>query len=67
MKIILNNREVFIEKERVNVSELLQIQNFSFRMLIVKINEVVIKKEDYNITYINENDYVAVIHLMSGG
>jgi sulfur carrier protein len=67
MQISLNNiTEKFIE-DSMSVSDLLKIKNFTFKMLIVKINNKLIKKEDFDSTFIGDNDEVAVIHLISGG
>jgi thiamine biosynthesis protein ThiS len=67
MKITLNNREEIIHQATVTVSELLQLRTFTFKMLVVKINGVLIKKTDYNTTLIHEGDHVTVLHLVSGG
>jgi sulfur carrier protein len=67
MKITLNNNpESFIE-EKISVSDLLRIRNFTFRMLIVKINGELVKKTDYETASIKEGDDVMVLHLISGG
>jgi sulfur carrier protein len=67
MKITLNNNpESFIE-ENISVSDLLRIRNFTFRMLIVKINGELVKKTDYETASIKEGDDVMVLHLISGG
>lgn len=67
MKITLNNRIEEINKESISVQDLLDIKNFTFKMLVVKINGELVRKKDYQSTYIQEGDTVAVIHLISGG
>lgn len=67
MKILLNNREEEFERENINVSEMLGIKKFSFKMRIIKINGVLVAKEDYDSTQIREGDNVQMIYLMSGG
>ncbi len=69
MNIILNNNSEVIEssKETITVSELLLIKSFTYKMLIVKVNDVLIMKENYSTTYVNAGDNVMVIHLMTGG
>lgn len=69
MKIILNNREEEINtnKEQITISELLEIKKFSFTRLIVKINDVLIKKDEYDLKYFKDGDKVDVIHMISGG
>ncbi len=67
MKIILNNRKEEFELENMSVSELLGLKNFTFKMIVVKINGELVKKPQYSETYIHEGDDVMVLHLMSGG
>jgi len=68
MKITLNNNlENFESTSQLTVSKLLIKKNFVFKMLIVKINDNIIKKDEYDQTIINDGDSVMVIHLISGG
>ncbi len=67
MEIILNNRNETFEKETLTVTQLLEIKNFTFKMIVVKINGKLTKKENYKTAIINNNDTVHVIHLISGG
>lgn len=67
MNIILNNRNETIESESLTVSELLKYKNFTFKFLVVKINGVLFKKDQYDIATIKDGDNVVVLHLTSGG
>ena len=67
MKIILNNREEEFGKEKMSVSEMLVLKKFSFRMRIIKINDILISKDDYDSTFIHDGDNVQMLYLMSGG
>ena len=67
MKILLNNREVEFEQDKLSVNEILESKKLSFRMRIIKINGALISKESYNSTMVKEGDNVQVIYLMSGG
>jgi sulfur carrier protein len=67
MKIILNNNPETFEADKLTISELLKVKNYTFRMLIIKINSKLVKKEDYDTTMISEGDDVNVLHLISGG
>ncbi len=68
MKITLNNQTEEIKGyDRITIQELLDIKKFTFKSLIVKVNGIVIKKEDYDKTVIYDGDDVAVIHLLAGG
>jgi len=68
MKFLLNNREEIIEiNDQLTVRKLLQIRKLSFRMFLVKVNGVLINKDKFDDTVINEGDEVQVLYLMSGG
>lgn len=67
MKIVLNNKEEIIEKETLTIRELLDIKNFTFKMLVIKINGQLVKKDSYSLAEIQEGDDVTVLHLVSGG
>jgi len=53
--------------EGLTISEVLEKRRYTFKMLIVKINGELIKKEFWPSYEIPENAEVNVIHLMSGG
>lgn len=67
MKIILNNREEHFDTDNLTISELLKLKKFTFKMIIVKINNKLIKKENYETAVINNKDNVTVLHMISGG
>jgi len=69
MNIVLNHSPESIETDRqsITVTELLKFKNFTFRMLVIKINDIVVKKDDYLTATIKDGDNVQVIHLISGG
>ena len=67
MKILLNNREEEFEKDTMNVSEMLMLKKFSFKLRVIKINGILIPKEKYDSTIIHNNDNVQMLYLMSGG
>ena len=46
MQITLNNKTEIFDSDKLSVSKLLKIKNFTFKMLIVKINDKLIKKEE---------------------
>ncbi len=69
MKIILNNKEEVFEttKEKLSISEIRQQKKFTFNHLIVKINSKLVKKADYDSSFVKDGDKVDIIHLISGG
>ncbi|HNX06261.1 MAG TPA: sulfur carrier protein ThiS [Bacteroidales bacterium] len=67
MNITLNNNKEVIDADQLTVAELLKIKNFTFKMLIIKINGKVVSQQDYAHTRISEGDDVIVLHLISGG
>jgi thiamine biosynthesis protein ThiS len=67
MKIILNNNKEELSGDEMNVQQLLNVKKFTFKMLVIKVNEVLVKKEDYEKIIIKDGDKVDVLHLISGG
>jgi sulfur carrier protein len=67
MKISLNNREEEFEQENLSISRMLELKKLTFRLRIIKVNGVLVPKEKYDTTIINDGDNVQVLYLMSGG
>ncbi len=67
MKITLNNREEIFEYESLTLQELIDKKNFTFRLLVTKVNGQLVKKEGRENAEIKDGDNVAVIHLITGG
>ena len=65
IRIILNNNPVELQDE-ISIADLLVVQKFTFKMIIIKVNDKLIKKSEYDII-IKDGDKVDVIHLISGG
>ncbi len=68
MKITLNNRpEIIPGKEEMTLQELILYKNYSFHMLVTKVNDQLIRKEERGKTIVKDGDNVLVLHLISGG
>jgi len=67
MKINLNNNNEELSGDEMNVQQLLNAKKFTFKMLVIKVNGILVKKEDYENIIIKDGDKVDVIHLISGG
>ena len=67
MQILLNNIRETIDYESITISELLKVKNFTFRMLVIKVNGKLLKKDEYPTTTVKDGDEVVVLHLISGG
>jgi thiamine biosynthesis protein ThiS len=67
MKIILNNKEEEFIGDQFTISELLKVKKFTFKMLVIKVNNQLVKKAEYDSTMVKDGDDVMVLHLISGG
>jgi thiamine biosynthesis protein ThiS len=67
MKILLNNNPEEFPEENLSVTELLLKKKYTYKMRIVKINGILIRKEKYDSTIITDGDEVQMLYLMSGG
>jgi thiamine biosynthesis protein ThiS len=71
MKIVLNNKslEIKVEKEHpgITINHLLEEVSFSTPVIMVRVNDRLIKKENYNEFIVKPGDQVAIIPLVDGG
>ncbi len=67
MEITLNNRKERIDADTLTVSELLKLKNYTFRLLVTKINGKLVKKDKRDEAVIKDGDDVTVLHMISGG
>ena len=67
MKIILNNREEDFAADQMTITELLAVKNYSFRMLVVKINGELVRRHEFDQKTVKDGDDVMVLHLITGG
>lgn len=67
MKIVLNNRPDNFKAETLSISEIIKQKNFTFKLLVTKINGELIKKENRETAIVKDGDNVLIIHLISGG
>lgn len=66
MSITVNKKKVkFVKHE--TVTDLLKRMHYTFPLIIVKIDNQLIKRNQYDDTIIPDNSDVKVIHLVSGG
>jgi len=54
-------------EEGLTVEKLLEKKGYTFPMIIVRINDKVIEREDYATTIINDGDNVEALHIFGGG
>lgn len=67
MEILLNNRKETIDRDSLTLEELIRLRNFTFKLLVTKVNGKLVKKEARASTTIKEGDDVQVLHMISGG
>ncbi len=67
MKTITVNEISLKWEENMNINVILKRMNYTFRMLVVKVDGKLIKKHEYESTVVSPGSDVKVIHLISGG
>jgi len=67
VKIILNNTPEKFTQDKMTGDELLKLKKFTFKMLVIRINGSLVKKDEYTTAMIKDKDDVMVLHLVSGG
>ncbi|UOD34848.1 sulfur carrier protein ThiS [Deferribacteraceae bacterium V6Fe1] len=66
MKITLNGKDTELEKN-ITVSELLQNLKIHSKVVVVEINGNIVEKDNFDNTFIKENDKVEVVRFVGGG
>lgn len=64
--ITVNRRAMTIPAE-LSVEELLERCNYSYPMIVVRINGKVIQPGDYKTAMVRDGDSIEAIHLVAGG
>lgn len=64
---MLNNKPEKFQGDTMTVQDLLDRKKFTFKLIVVKINDKLIKRDQYDKAVIRDGDNVMVIHLVSGG
>lgn len=67
MQIILNNTAETIAGEEMTVNELIRYKNFTFRLLVTKVNDELVKTDQRDQAKVRDGDRVQVLHMISGG
>ena len=67
MQLQLNNRPETFEGQELTISAIMELKSFKFKMLVVRLNDQLVKKEDYSTTIVKNGDDLKIIHLVSGG
>jgi sulfur carrier protein len=67
MEITLNNNKETVLEDNISIADLIRIKNFTFKLLVTKINGQLVKKDERDKVFIKEGDDVVVMHLISGG
>lgn len=67
MNITLNNRPEVFEKDILTITEILRLKNFTFKMMVIKVNGKLVKKNQYHAADVVNGDDVQIIHMISGG
>jgi len=67
MEILLNNRKETIDRDEISLAELIVHKNFTFKLLVTKVNGSLVKKDQRSEVLIHDGDEVNVLHMISGG
>jgi len=67
MELTINNNKEVIPGEILTIADLLAFKQYTFRLLVIKINGILVKKDEYANARVNPGDDVQILHLMSGG
>jgi thiamine biosynthesis protein ThiS len=66
-KMLLNDRPYEFFEEGITIKGVIEKMNYIYPKLVVRVNDVLIEKEDYDKTVLFEKDDVKIYHLLAGG
>jgi thiamine biosynthesis protein ThiS len=64
---LLNDRQYEFFEEGITIKSVIEKMNYIYPKLVVRVNDVLIEKEDYEKTVLFEKDDVKIYHLLAGG
>lgn len=67
MNITLNNKPESFDQDSLSISEVLKVKRFTFKLLVIKINGKLIRKPEYDSSFVKDGDDLQIIHMISGG
>ena len=67
MEILLNNRHEMIDRGEITLEDLIQYKNFTFKLLVTRVNGSLVKKEERSNYIVRDGDEVSILHMISGG
>jgi sulfur carrier protein len=67
MIIHLNNIEEEFDADDLTISQLMFLKRFSNKMMIVKLNGGIIKKNDWSAKQLKQGDKLDIIRIINGG
>ena len=63
----VNNKFDVDWRPGMTVQDVLDVLNFSFRMIVVRVDGVVVMQEDWETTEVPDDTQMQALHLISGG
>ena len=67
LKMITVNGDKLDWHEGMTIRDILNAKNYTFKMLVTKVDGVLVKRTDYDTATVQDQADVKVIHLISGG
>lgn len=67
MEINLNNNKETLEADAISITELIRHKNYTFHMLVTRLNGRLVRKEERDTAIVHDGDQVQILHMISGG
>lgn len=64
---ILNNRPFEKWQEGMTIGDVIRLMNYIYPRLVIKVNGVLVEREDCDSFVLKENDDLQIYHLLAGG
>ena len=67
MKIKINERNYEFSNETLSITEILNLLNYTFPIIVVKHKENIIHNHDFDNYVIKDGDEISIMHIFAGG
>ena len=67
MEITLNNNKEVLEFDVISIADLIRHKNYTFHLLVTRLNGRLVRKEERDTALIRDGDRVQILHMISGG
>ncbi|MGG5254084.1 sulfur carrier protein ThiS [Neobacillus sp. SM06] len=67
MEVTLNGEQVYLPKQIMFVTDLLEFYNVQNKVVVVEVNGTILNKDEHQETRLSDRDKIEIVHFVGGG